>query len=72
MVYYAVDNTPAMFPITFSKEMSKNIIKYINLLIENDYEDYPENLKAATVINKGHIQDERITEFRTKRGHFCK
>lgn len=72
VVHYAVDNTPAMFPITVTKELGKNITRYIDLLIEKDYEDYPENLKAATVINKGHIQDERITEFRKKRGHFCK
>ena len=60
-----------MISVRVSKELSKNITGYINLIIEKDYEDYPENLKAATVINKGHIQDERITEFRMKRGHFC-
>ena len=61
-----------MISVRVSKELSKSITGYINLIIEEDYEDYPENLKAATVINKGHIQDERITEFRTKRGHFSK
>lgn len=73
VVHYAVDNTPAMFPITVTRELGKGITDYINILIEeDDYENYPDNLKTATVINKGHIQDERIRAFREARGIFCK
>lgn len=72
VVHYAVDNTPAVYPITVTKVLSNGIANYCNILIEKEYEEYPENLKKATVIKDGHIQDIRITEFREKRGVFCK
>lgn len=72
VIHYAVDNTPALYPITVSKVLSKEIIKYINILIEKDYEDFPENLRDATVIRDGHIVDKRIFDFRSKRGEICR
>ena len=72
VIHYAVDNTPAMYPITVTKVLSEGIVNYINVLLENDYEKFPSNLKEATVILEGCIQDSRIKEFREKRGLFCK
>ena len=72
VVHYAVDNTPAMYPITVTKVLSEGIAKYVDILIEKEYDDYPENLKKAVVIRDGRIQDKRIWEFRTKRGCLCK
>lgn len=72
IIHYAVDNTPAMYPITITKELSKGIMKYVDIIISEEYEDYPDNLKAATQIINGHIVDERISEFRKKRNIFCK
>lgn len=72
VVHYAVDNTPGMFPITVTKVLSQGIGKYIDIVIEKDFEDYPENLKKAVVIKDGSIRDERIRAFREKRGVFCK
>lgn len=72
VIHYAVDNTPAMYPITVSKVLSEGIAKYIDILIEKEIFDYPDNLKKATQIIDGHIIDERITEFRKKRNLFCK
>ena len=72
VIHYAVDNTPAMFPKTVSNVLSEGVSKYIDILISCDFDDYSENLKAATVINAGHILDERILEFRTSRNLFCK
>ena len=72
VVHYAVDNTPGMFPITVSKVLSGGIGKYVDMVLELNYEDYPDNLKAAVVIKDGHILDERIRAFREKRGVFCK
>ena len=72
VIHYAVDNTPAMYPITVTKVLSEGISKYVDTLIENDIADYPENLKKATQIVNGHILDNRITEFRNKRNLFCK
>lgn len=72
VIHYAVDNTPAMYPITVTKVLSKGISSYIDILLEKEYEQYPENIKKATVIKEGHIQDERITQFRQARNVFCK
>ncbi len=72
VIHYAVDNTPAMYPITVTKVLSEGIAKYIEPLILNDVAEYPENLRKATQIVDGHIIDDRITEFRSKKGLFCK
>ncbi len=72
VIHYAVDNTPGMFPITVTKVLSRGIGKYIDMVIESDFDAYPENLKKAVVIKDGSIRDERIRAFREKRGIFCK
>lgn len=72
VIHYAVDNTPAMFPITVTKVLSRGIGKYIDMVLELDFDSYPDNLKKALVIKEGHILDERIRSFREKRGIFCK
>ena len=72
VIHYAVDNTPGMFPITVTRVLSRGIGKYIDIIVENEFEDYPDNLKKAVVIKDGSIRDERIRAFREKRGIFCK
>lgn len=69
VIHYAVDNTPAMYPITVTNYLSESISKLIDNVIT---EDYPEHLKNAIVIKDGHIVDENIKKFRTARGLFCK
>lgn len=71
VVHYAVDNTPAMFPVTVTKALSKVLCKYVDALIENDVDNLPSSLRNATVIENGVILDERITEFRRKKDAFC-
>lgn len=72
VIHYAVDNTPAMYPITVSKILSEGLSKYMDDLICLESCDYPETLQQAIVIECGTILDERIADFRTKRGIFCK
>ena len=72
VIHYAVDNTPAMYPITVTKVLSEGIGKYVDIVVAEEIDQYPENLKKATQIIDGHIMDGRITEFREKRGLFCK
>ena len=72
VIHYAVDNTPAMYPITVTKGLSEGIAKYVDILITKELDQYPDNLKIATQIINGHIMDDRITEFRKKRDLFCK
>ena len=69
VIHYAVDNTPAMYPISVTKNLSKVFSHYIDYIIT---EKYPESLKKAIVIDKGHIVDENIVKFRTDRNIFCK
>lgn len=69
VIHYAVDNTPAMYPITVTKVLSEGIAKYIDQVIEDNYSN---ELKEAVVIEKGHIVDENIRKFREARGLFCK
>ena len=69
VIHYAVDNTPAMFPISVTKNLSKVFSKYIDAIIENKY---PESISKALIIKGGHIVDKRIEEFRVNKGAFCK
>lgn len=72
VIHYAVDNTPAMYPITVTKVLSEGIARYVDILVSDEIEQYPENLKKATQIINGHIIDERISDFRKRRDIFCK
>jgi len=67
--HYAVDNTPAMFPYTVSKVLSKGLVHYIDILIE---EKSNKHLKPALIIDKGHLLDEEVIAYRKHRGLFIK
>lgn len=69
IIHYAVDNTPAMYPITVTKVLSEGISRYIDAILK---EEYTKPLEDAIVIKNGHIIDNRIREFRMNRGFFCK
>lgn len=72
VIHYAVDNTPSMFPISATKAMSTEFVKYVNELVSKEIDDFSDSLKSAVVIKDGHIIDERISSFRNARGVFCK
>ena len=69
VIHYAVDNTPAMYPITVTKVLSEGFAPYVDKIIENNY---PKSLENAVVIRDGHIIDQRIREFREARGLYCR
>ena len=69
IVHYAVDNTPAMYPVTVTRNLSRAFSPYVDMLVQNCYCD---NLKRAIVIENGHIIDKNIADFRAVRGVFCK
>lgn len=69
VIHYAVDNTPAMYPISVTKNLSKVFSNYVDFIITGEY---PESLQKAVVIDKGHIIDENIVKFRMDRGIYCK
>lgn len=60
-----------MYPTIRDQGCSARVSNYIDIIIEKDFDEYPESLKKATVIKDGHIRDERIAEFRKARGVFC-
>ena len=62
VIHYAVDNTPAMFPITVTKVLSEGVSRYIDYLVQMD--NFPEPLQNAMVIENGEIRDSRISDFR--------
>lgn len=69
IIHYAVDNTPAMYPITVTENLSRAFSCYVDCIVEDNY---PESIQEAVVIDKGHIIDQNITAFREARGVFCK
>lgn len=69
IIHYAVDNTPAMYPLTVTINLSKVFCKYVDCIVEEAYTD---SLKNAVVIEKGAIKYEPIRTFREARGLFCK
>ncbi|MDO5112218.1 MAG: N(5)-(carboxyethyl)ornithine synthase [Clostridia bacterium] len=67
VVHYAVDNTPALFPYTATRELSQKLCAMIDPLLEGK----PlARMKKAVVIENGHILDESITQYRQARGLF--
>lgn len=68
VIHYAVDNTPAMFPITVTRVISAGFAPYVDAILEKTM---PESLEKAMVIREGVIRDERIRVFRKARGIPC-
>lgn len=68
VIHYAVDNTPAMYPYTVSKVVSRVFCNYVDALVTGDY---PLSLKGAIDIEKGVILNPQIRRFREARGLFC-
>lgn len=69
VIHYAVDNTPAMYPVTVTVSLSRAFSPYVDYIVEDRY---PKSIQEAVVIDKGHIIDPNITAFRQARGVFCK
>lgn len=65
VIHYAVDNTPAMFPKTVSKILSKNFAGYYDELVTGNYSD---EIRKALALENGCIIDEEITKFRKLKG----
>ena len=63
ILHYVVDHTPSLFYKTASESISKQMIKYIDLLSE-DREN--EVLSKAKCIEKGSILDKRINIFQNR------
>lgn len=61
IIHYAVDNTPAMFPISVTKNLSQVFCRYIDQLVSGGYSD---SIKKALIIDKGSILDKKIIDFR--------
>ena len=64
VMHYVVDHTPTLLYRTISKELSKEVAKYVDYLIEEKPNDV---LKNALIIDKGIIVDNRIKEFQNRK-----
>lgn len=65
IVHYAVDNTPAMFPVTVTKLISRAIYRYFDALAAGVVND---TLKDSIVLENGLIIDKSIQSYREKHG----
>ena len=65
VIHYAVDNTPAMFPLTVTKVLSEGNARIFDDVIEGNITPA---LDAAMVIENGHIRSKSIWDFRAARG----
>ena len=69
VIHYAVDNTPAMFPMTVTKVLSEGCARIFDDVIEGTLTP---SLMNAMVIENGHIRNKGIWDFRAERGLLCK
>lgn len=69
IIHYSVDNTPAMFPHTVTNIISKEFAKIIDQFSTSQYSGM---VYRAMIIDKGHIIDKHIIEFREARGLLVK
>ena len=69
VIHYAVDNTPAMFPMTVTKVLSEGNVRIFDDVIEGTLTPA---LEGAMVIENGHIRSKSIWNFREARGLLCK
>ena len=65
VLHYAVDNTPAMFPITVSKAFSRLLAPMVDAVLEDRL---TEEMERAVVIRDGVVLDQRIHAFRERYG----
>lgn len=63
IMHYVVDHTPALFYRTTSKELSKEVCKYIDLLVEGKESIV---LTQAKIMDKGVILDNKIKQFQKR------
>lgn len=66
VIHYAVDNTPAMYPISVTKNLSKVFSHYVDYLVKGEFIS---SIQKALIINKGNILDENIIKFRKIKGY---
>ena len=69
VLHYAVDNTPAMFPMTVTKVLSEGNARIFDAVIEDELTPALEN---AMIIENGHIRSQSVLNFRLERGLLCK
>lgn len=60
ILHYVVDHTPSLLFRESSESISKALLKYLNILINNIDNDV---IKNATIIKNGYIIDNKISEF---------
>lgn len=64
--HYVVDHTPALFWKTTTESISREVVKYVDLLIENSQSKSPV-LSKSHVMEMGVILDERIKTFQKRK-----
>ena len=63
VIHYTVDHTASLFWKTASESISKEIKKYLDDLVEGNYNN---TLRNATIIENSKILDEKIAKFQNR------
>lgn len=66
VLHYVVDHTPALVSHTVSKTLGDEVVKYLDLIIENIDLSFNETLHNALIIERGNILDNRINLFQKR------
>ncbi len=65
VLHYAVDHTPSIAFLSVSGIFSREVVKYIDLMVEDRIKDNA-TLRDALIIENGTIIDKRISEFQNR------
>lgn len=63
ITHYVVDHTPSLYHKTATKDISREVRKYLDGLVENDPDSV---LQGALAVFKGEIVDQRISAFQNR------
>jgi N5-(carboxyethyl)ornithine synthase len=65
VLHYVVDHTPALISYSVTQELGYELVKFIDILIE-EKEETTETLRNAIIIKKGDIIDHRINDYQNR------
>ena len=65
VLHYVVDHTPALISYSVTKSLGDEIIKYIDFIIEDNFQNN-DVLNKALIIKNGEIIDRRIIDFQQR------
>ncbi|MGJ9460480.1 N(5)-(carboxyethyl)ornithine synthase [Oceanobacillus sp. CF4.6] len=66
VLHYIVDHSPALFAYTVSEILGKELVKYIDIIIEDRVKEN-EVLSNAIIVENGKVMDQKIIEYQNNK-----